>query len=84
LHYAYCNDVEIGTLREVFFMSMNKDLEVLLKGDFLVNNKYTVEIGGKNKSFKQIKDIQNSFVVADDIEIGFGAKIPLWLFGFLD
>ena len=83
LHYAYCNDVEIGTLREVFFMSMNKDLEVLLKGDFLVNNKYTVEIGGKNKSFKQIKDIQNSFVVADDIEIGFGAKIPLWLFGFL-
>ena len=64
-------------------MSMNKDLEVLLKGDFLVNDKYTVEIGGKNKSFKQIKDIKDSFVVADDIEIGFGAKIPLWLFGFL-
>jgi hypothetical protein len=55
------------------------------------------EIGGKNKGFKrpseattpqgkargQIKEIENSFVVADDIEVGFGAKIPLWLFGFL-
>jgi len=36
-----------------------------------------------NKSFKQIKDLENSFVVADDIEVGFGNKIPLWLFGFL-
>jgi hypothetical protein len=53
------------------------------KGDFLVDEKYIFEIGGKNKSFEQIKDIQNSFVVADDIEIGFGNKIPLWLFGFL-
>jgi len=53
------------------------------KGDFLVNEKFTFEIGGKNKSFKQIKDISNSFVVADDIEIGSGNKIPLWLFGFL-
>ena len=53
------------------------------KGDFLVDEKFTVEIGGKNKNFNQIKDIQNSFVVADDIEVGFGAKIPLYLFGFL-
>ena len=83
LHYAYCNSIEIGTLREVFFMSMNQDLEVASKGDFLVNDKYTVEIGGKNKSFKQIKDMENSYVVADDLEIGFGNKIPLWLFGFL-
>ena len=52
-------------------------------GDFLVDGTYTFEVGGKNKSFKQIKDIDNSFVVADDIEIGFGDKIPLWLFGFL-
>jgi hypothetical protein len=41
------------------------------------------EIGGAKKSFNQIKDVENSFVVADDIEVGFGAKIPLWLFGFL-
>ena len=49
----------------------------------MFDEKYTFGIGGKNKSFKQIKDIENSFVVADDIEIGFGNKIPLWLFGFL-
>ena len=53
------------------------------QGDFLVNNKYIFEMGGKNKSFSQIKDVPNSFVVADDIEMGFGNKIPLWLFGFL-
>ena len=52
-------------------------------GDFLVDENYTVEISGKNKSFKQIKDIKNSFVVADDIEVGFKNKIPLYLFGFL-
>ncbi|WP_151900084.1 AAA family ATPase [Sulfurimonas hydrogeniphila] len=85
LHYAYCQNIEIGTIREVFFMSMFDDdvLSVPAKGDFLINNKYLVEVGSKNKTFKQIKDIPDSFVVADDIEIGHGNKIPLWLFGFL-
>lgn len=85
LHYAYCNNAHIGTVREIFMMSMLDEelLEVPTKGDFRVADKYLVEIGGKNKSFKQIKDIPNSFVVADDIEIGSGNKIPLWLFGFL-
>ena len=85
LHNAYCNNVEIGTVREVFFMSMinEENIEVANRGDFIVDSKYEVEIGGKNKSFKQIKDIKNSFVIADDIEIGFKNKIPLWLFGFL-
>ena len=85
LHYAYCSNVEIGTLREVFFMSMFNDerLNISTKGDFLIDDKYTVEIGGKNKGFKQIKDLENSFVIADDIEVGSGNKIPLWLFGFL-
>jgi len=44
---------------------------------------YTFEVGGKRKSFDQIKNIPNSYVVADDIEIGHNNKIPLWLFGFL-
>ena len=85
LHYTYCNNPEIGTIREVFFMSMNFENIVTIptKGDFLINNKYLFEVGGKNKGFKQIKDIENSFVVADDIEIGSGSKVPLWLFGFL-
>ena len=52
-------------------------------GDFLINGKYTFEIGGKNKGFTRIKDMKNSFLAVDNIEICTGNKIPLWLFGFL-
>ena len=86
LHFSYCNTHTTGTVREVFFASMLKvfhNIQVAKKGDFLVDEKYTFEVGGKNKKFKQIKDLPNSFVGSDDVEIGFGNKIPLWLFGFL-
>ncbi len=85
LHFAYCNNQENGTLREVFFASMLEDFNIFIpkQSDFIVDNKYIIEVGGKNKKYKQIKDIKNSFIVADDIEIGFGNKMPLWLFGFL-
>jgi hypothetical protein len=53
------------------------------KGDFLIDEVYTFEVGGKNKKFKQIANVANSFVASDDIVSGFGNKIPLWLFGFL-
>lgn len=79
-------NIEIGTIRETFFasqLSSGYPIHYVDKGDFLCDEKYTVEIGGKNKSFSQIKDIPNSFVVSDDIEIGFNKKLPLWLFGFL-
>jgi len=87
--------IDIGTQRETFFVNQIKsslynestllDENILLDthGDFKILNKYVVEVGGKNKSFKQIENLPNSFVVADGIESGFGAKIPLWLFGFL-
>ncbi len=86
LNYSYCETQEIGTIRETFFanqLGFMKRIEVPDKGDFVIDGRYYIEIGGKNKSFKQIKDIPNSFVVADDLETGFGNKIPLWLFGFL-
>lgn len=86
LNYCYCNNQEIGTIRETFFanqLALEHDISVPSSGDFLVDDKYTFEIGGKNKSFTQIKDMKNSFVVADGIEAGFGNKLPLWLFGFL-
>ena len=86
LSYVYCQNSEIGTVREQFFINMlipNHALTYPTKGDFLVDDSYTFEVGGKNKSFEQIKDVKNAFVVADDIEVGFGNKIPLWLFGFL-
>ena len=85
LHFAYCDNKELGTLREVFFASMleGHSLIVPKQGDFMVEDTYVIEVGGKGKTYKQIKDLKNSFVVADDIEIGSGNKIPLWLFGFL-
>ena len=86
LFNALCINRNIGTVRETFFVSMLYKQHLVnyaIKGDFLVDERYTFEVGGKNKSFKQVKDIKNSFVVVDDIEIGSGNKIPLWLFGFL-
>jgi predicted AAA+ superfamily ATPase len=86
LSHYYCQNSVVGTVREQFFVNMlriNHQLRYPTKGDFLIDEIYTFEVGGKNKDFKQIANIQNSFVVADDIEIGFGNKIPLWLFGFL-
>ena len=86
LHHAYCEQPQSGTLREVFFANMLSDthkLNIPKRGDFLVDDIYLFEVGGKRKSFKQIKDIPHSYIVADDIEIGSGNKIPLWLFGFL-
>ncbi len=86
LNYSYCSNASIGTIRETMFVAFVQSiygLSIPKEGDFLVEDKYLFEIGGKNKSFKQIKDIPHSYVVADEIEIGFGNKIPLWLFGFL-
>ncbi len=85
LHFAYCDNKEIGILREVFFMSMLEGHNIFIpkQGDFLIEDKYIVEVGGKGKGFKQIKDIEGSYVVANDVEIGGSNKIPLWLFGFL-
>jgi len=78
--------VDDGNIRETFFVNqlmVTHKISASKKGDFLVDEKYTFEIGGKNKSFDQIKDIENSFVAADDIEVGWGNKIPLWLFGLM-
>lgn len=86
LSATYCRVNSVGMIRELFFaMSLREShtLHYPKKGDFLVDEKYVVEVGGKDKSFSQIKDLENSFVVADEIEVGYKNKIPLWLFGFL-
>lgn len=83
---ALSNLNEIGTVRETFVASMlapGHKLNEPQVGDLLVDEKYLFEIGGKNKQYKQIADLPDSFVVVDDTETGFGNKIPMWLFGFL-
>lgn len=52
-------------------------------GDFKVDGKWTFEVGGEKKSFAQIADLPNSFVLADDIESPRGNKLPLWMMRFL-
>ena len=86
LYNILCSDHNNGSLRESFFVSqikVNHEVKYSNRGDFKIDDNYIFEIGGKNKGFKQIKDIENSFVVADDIEVGFGNKIPLWVFGLM-
>ena len=86
IFYTFGSDSKIGTIRETFFTSALKHLyniEISNKGDFLVDNKYIFEVGGENKSFNQIKDIKNSYLVIDTDSTENQNKIPLWLFGFL-
>lgn len=86
LLYAMTANTEIGTVRETFFVNQLKVQHALAfngKGDFFVDNAMTFEVGGKNKTFNQIKDIPNSYLAVDDTEIGFANRIPLWMFGLL-
>ena len=87
LAYALAEDVtEIGNIRETFFFSQVSQvasIELPKTGDFFVDNAYVFEVGGKNKTQKQIKGLDNGFIVKDDIAFSSGNVIPLWLFGFL-
>ena len=88
-NFAYTiapDNTNAGNLRETFFfnqLAYKHKVTYTVETDFKVDNKYYFEIGGKNKSRKQIQTLDNAFIVTDDIEYGFQNKIPLWLFGFL-
>ena len=81
------SSVEIGTARETFAITQLSENHIIEygkdKGDFKVDSKYRFEIGGKDKGFGQIADLPDSYVFADDIESPVGAKLPLWMLGFL-
>ena len=87
LIYALGNqNVEIGTVRETFFFNQTRSLcnvSASPISDFLIDGKYTFEVGGKKKKQRQLQGIEDGFVVKDDIETGYGNIIPLWLFGML-
>ncbi|MBI3509595.1 MAG: AAA family ATPase [Bacteroidetes bacterium] len=85
--FAFAADnVNAGNLRETFFanqLGYAHEIEYSEAGDFVIDHKFTFEIGGKDKTARQLKKIKNSFVVADNLESSVRGKIPLWLFGFL-
>ena len=86
LMHVLCTQVNVGGMRETFFfnqLSAKHSVSIPQKGDFMIDNHYLFEVGGKNKTFEQIADIENSFIAADDIETGYANKIPLWMFGLL-
>ncbi|MFW6249384.1 MAG: hypothetical protein ACOC4J_06410, partial [Bacteroidota bacterium] len=75
-----------GTIRETFFYNQLKESHTIkhaVNGDFIVDNKFTFEIGGKNKTKKQIQQVNDAYIAVDNIEYGAGNRIPVWLFGFL-
>ncbi len=79
-------NVEIGTVRETFFFNQTRSQAHVTASpisDFLIDGKYTFEVGGKKKKQRQLQDIENGYVVKDDIETGYGNIIPLWMFGML-
>ena len=84
----HCFDLkpDQGTVRETFFYNQIRIFHNPVKSetaDFLVDKKWTIEVGGRNKKGKQIENQQNAFRALDGIETGYGNVIPLWIFGFL-
>lgn len=78
--------VSKGTQRETFFANQAgavTDLLIPKQGDFLTDGRYIFEVGGPQKTFDQIAGLPDSYLAIDDIEIGNGNRIPLWLFGCL-
>lgn len=78
--------LQIGTVRETFFFNQTRSLCSVTTSpvsDFLIDGKYTFEVGGKKKRQRQLQSIENGYVVKDDIETGYGNIIPLWMFGML-
>ena len=77
---------EIGNLRETFFfnqLQQNHKVTYTEQTDFCIDGQYYFEIGGKNKTTRQIKNLNNAFLALDGLTTGFHNEIPLWLFGFL-
>jgi predicted AAA+ superfamily ATPase len=77
---------DLGSLRETFLcrmLSAGHSLSSGAKADFLVDENFTIEVGGKNKGYEQIAGKPNAFLALDDLPVGSNQRIPLWLFGFL-
>jgi hypothetical protein len=75
-------ELDIGVVRETYFVNCFKNIYYSDIGDFIVDNKI-FEIGGKNKSFSQVKDLEGSYLAIDIDFTSNDKKIPLWLFSFM-
>jgi len=82
-------DADRGNIREAFFASQlsadyhvlsspNTDFSVLFKKD-----RFEIEVGGRGKKKKQLRNLKNAYIFKDGIEIGAGNAVPLYLAGLL-
>jgi len=86
LFSVLCAKADVGAIRESFIVSQlltKHQVHYHHQGDFLIDDTYIIEVGGKSKDSKQIQGLKNSYLALDDIESGYNNAIPLWLFGFL-
>lgn len=86
MHLLSNGSPDVGSSRETFVanqIAQVAEVKFSVQSDFLVNGQYTIEVGGKNKTRKQLQGLEDAFIAADDIEYGTGKRVPLWLFGFL-
>lgn len=86
IHALARGTADPGNIRETFFLSqaqVKHTVSAPRHGDFLVDDTWTFEVGGRSKTASQIKGVSEAYRALDDIERGTGRRIPLWLFGFL-
>lgn len=77
---------DLGTLRETFFcrlVSFKHEVKAAERGDFLVDDTFLVEVGGVSKGKEQINHHPDAYLALDNLPVGSGRRVPLWLFGFL-
>ena len=86
MHVLGSRTPSTGNVRETFLISQlltQAKVNYARQGDFLVNGTDCIEVGGRNKTREQLKELPEAYIAADNIEFGFDRKIPLWMFGFL-
>ncbi|MDD6942756.1 MAG: AAA family ATPase [Muribaculaceae bacterium] len=83
--FALAQNSVIGTIRECFVvnqLAVNHTVEYGKSvGDFKIDGKITFEVGGHDKSFDQIANVPDSYILADSMEYPIGKKLPIWLVG---
>ena len=83
IHALSDGNPDTGNIRETFFLSalaVNHKVTASPVSDFLVDG-HTFEVGGRGKSGKQVREVEDAYIVKDDIEHAYMNIIPLWAFG---
>ncbi len=85
--YALSSQRNIDTIRECFVVNQLSTKHTVEygkeQGGFKVDGEITFVMGGKDKSFQQIANSPNSYILADDIDFPIGKKLPIWLVGLI-